>query len=96
MMFLNALLHQSFTTTSSNKNAMTGSLETAVSSIHTSVMSVKFMVKKMQKWGQGDVTKQWDKYNKGEDRGEKQTLSFSIDSINWTKMYLYHLTLLTN
>jgi len=42
---------------------MTGSLETAVSSIHTSVMSVKVMVKKMQK--------QWDKYKKGEDIGEK-------------------------
>lgn len=71
MMFLNVLLHQSFTTTSSNRNAMTGSLETAVSSIQTSVMSIKVMVKKMQKWRQGNATEQWDKYEKAEDRGEK-------------------------
>ena len=49
-MFLNVLLHQSLTTTSSNKKAMTGSLDTALSSIQTSVTSVNSLLKKRELW----------------------------------------------
>lgn len=50
VMFLNVLLHQSLTTTSSNKKAMTGSLDTALSSIQTSVTSVNSLLKKHELW----------------------------------------------
>jgi hypothetical protein len=50
VMFLNVLLHQSLTTTSSNKKAMTGSLDTALSSIQTSVTSVDSLLKKRELW----------------------------------------------
>lgn len=46
-MFLNALLHQSLTTFSSSKKAITGSLETAVSSMQTSVTSVPSIKEKI-------------------------------------------------
>lgn len=45
-MFLNVLLHQSLTTTSSNSNATIGSLETALSSMQTSVISVDKLLRK--------------------------------------------------
>lgn len=95
MMFLNVLLHQSFTTTSSNKNAMTGSLETAVSSIHTSVMSVKVLVKKMQSRdnrGHYKIIEQLQNMGSGED---KLTEFLSDDNTNMN-IKSYIIPFLTN